>query len=543
MSNPSHDSASPLDRGERSERGEHRFPDDDLPEGAVVDGESLAKDIEESFDFVVVGSGASGAVAAYVLASAGHSVAIVEEGPWVKTREFGEDVLSAFRRLIRDSAMQAVEGRSFLPLLQGRCVGGSTVINSAIAWRTPDDVLDDWAVRFGLANTLSMRDLEPHFAALERDLSVRSVDDDVAGRNNALFLEHANARGYEASKMRRYDQGCRGSGRCLSGCPSAAKRGMSVTYVPASLARGARIFTSFRVDKIVRSHSRAAGVVAKSTSVGPLKTTACRLLLHARKGVLLAASTIQTPVILQRSGVRSAALGDHFQIHPGLALTAKFDTPVRMHFGATQGAESIHFRETHRFKLETISLPPELLAARIPGAGPELTRRLADYGQLAVWAAQVRARAQGTVRPAWGGGARVRLTLTEADIVATRAASATLAQLFFDAGAREVWPGIYGVPAILSSPDDVKRIAEGPLDPRAYSFIATHLFGAARMGPDPRSSTVGLNFGVHGTEGLYVVDSSLFPTNLGVNPQHSIMAIARLAATRIAERAASGLAA
>jgi len=122
-------------------------------------------------------------------------------------------------------------------------------------------------------------------------------------------------------------------------------------------------------------------------------------------------------------------------------------------------------------------------------------------------------------------------------------ACTVLAETFFAAGAREVWPGIFGVPSVLRSPDEVKHIAEGPLDPRAYSFIATHLFGAVRMGPDPRATAVGLDFATHEAERLYVVDSSVFPTNLGVNPQHSIMAVARLAASRIAETAASGVAA
>jgi choline dehydrogenase-like flavoprotein len=53
------------------------------------------------------------------------------------------------------------------------------------------------------------------------------------------------------------------------------------------------------------------------------------------------------------------------------------------------------------------------------------------------------------------------------------------------------------------------------------------------MGVDPRSSVVGPDFQTHEAAGLYVVDSSVFPTNLGVNPQHSIMAMSRLAATGI----------
>ena len=105
----------------------------------------------------------------------------------------------------------------------------------------------------------------------------------------------------------------------------------------------------------------------------------------------------------------------------------------------------------------------------------------------------------------------------------------------FAAGAREVYPGVHGMPSVLKSADDLKAYDSGSDDARAYNMIASHMFGAARMGPDPRTSVVGTDFQTHEVQGLYVVDSSVFPTNLGVNPQHTIMAMARLASTRVAE--------
>jgi choline dehydrogenase-like flavoprotein len=59
------------------------------------------------------------------------------------------------------------------------------------------------------------------------------------------------------------------------------------------------------------------------------------------------------------------------------------------------------------------------------------------------------------------------------------------------------------------------------------------------MGPDARASVVDCDFRVHGSDNLYVVDSSVFPTNLGVNPQHTIMALSRLAADKLALRLSS----
>ncbi len=519
------------------------FPDEDLPEGSVVDGESLTSDRDESFDYVVIGSGAGGAVAAHTLASAGYKVAIVEEGPWVKTRDFGEDVLTAFRSMMRDAGTQVMSGRSHIPLVQGRCVGGSTVVNSAIAWRLPEDVIDDWALRFGL-DDITMAALEPHFDALEEALNVRTAALDVLGRNNELFMENASRMGATPTLMRRYDKGCKGSGRCLTGCPSAAKQGMSVSYVPWALAKGARIFTSCRADKVDIQNGRAVGVIAHTSHrefVGGSKPVTVRL--RAARGVFVAASTVQTPNILHRSGIRSAILGRHFQAHPGVGVGGLFDEPINQHFGVTQAVETIDFRKTHRFKPETISMQPELAAVRIPGVGRELVERMGQYAHLAVWAVQVRARAEGTVRPGFGGSDKVQFTMGEQDMKAARLAVAMLTRMMFESGAREVWPGIYGVPYVMKSIDQVKAIDDAPLDPRCYSFVATHLFGAARMSRDERASVVGPDFATHAAERLFVVDSSVFPTNLGVNPQHSIMALSRLAATRVAERALSAVAA
>lgn len=507
------------------------FPDEGLPEGSVVDGAEATAGHEETFDFVVVGSGASGAVAAHVLASAGHSVAVVEEGPWLRTREVRDDVGSTFARVMRSNGMQVLGGRAFIPVLQGRCVGGSTLVNSAIAWRVPEDVLDDWAARFGLGDSLSPAALEPHYDALERDLGVKEVGPDILGENSRLFLEQARNQGFAAAPMRRYVRGCSGSGMCLTACPSGAKQGMSVTYVPWALhTRRTRLFTSTRVAKVEIRGARAVSVHARAETGHAVR-------LHARRAVILAASTVQTPNILRRSGVRGAALGRHFQAHPALAVAGAFDRRIDMAFGATQGAESLHFRKKERFKLETISLPPDLAAARIPGIGDELAERLSRLPHVALWAAVLRAEAEGTVREGFGGVDRVRYTMIDSDMRIARRAASVIALMLFEAGAKEVWPGVYGVPSVLRSIDDVALLEEGPLDPRAYGFIASHLFGAARMGPDRRSSVVDLDLRVHGVKGLFVVDSSVFPTNLGVNPQHTIMAVSRQAAFRLADGA------
>jgi choline dehydrogenase-like flavoprotein len=169
------------------------------------------------------------------------------------------------------------------------------------------------------------------------------------------------------------------------------------------------------------------------------------------------------------------------------------------------------------------------------GFGAAFQGKIADYGHSAVWGVQVRAEAEGRVLPG-PLGPRIAYTPARADMARLRRGARILCEMHLAAGALRVYPGVHGGPEVITSPDDLALMDDLPLDPRAWSLIASHLFGTCRMAPDPRDGVVGLDFAVHGVRGLWVVDASIFPTTPGVNPQHTIMALAMLAAERIADR-------
>lgn len=507
-----------------------RYPDDvaSLPVGCEVDGRVARRPIDDEVDFVIVGSGAAGATAAVTLAEAGFSVAIVEEGPWVRTREFQRDFYPALKQLWRAMGTHVASGRSLIPYMQGRCVGGTTVINSAIAWRAPSDVLDAWATRWGLGPEINERALDEHFSFLERELSVKSVDDRVLGGNSSTFALGAARLGIESHVIQRYDRGCDGSASCSNGCRTAKKQGMNITFVPRALAAGARIYHSAEVRKIEIRGTRATGVFAEMN--GPGGPHALRV--RARKGVIVAASTVQSPNILRRSGLRNKHIGLHFQAHPGVSVAARFKHEIRMDYGATQGFNSLELLKKNGIKLESLMLPPELGIARLPGLGAELMERFADYPRIAISAVVIKSEAEGQVSERFGNES-VRFSLTEKDMRNTLEGLELTTKILFEAGAEEVYPGAHGMPSVLRSADEASKWREGPADTRAYNMVMTHLFGATRMARDPREGVVDTRFQTHECEALYVVDSGVFPTNLGVNPQHTIMAMARLAASRL----------
>jgi choline dehydrogenase-like flavoprotein len=127
----------------------------------------------------------------------------------------------------------------------------------------------------------------------------------------------------------------------------------------------------------------------------------------------------------------------------------------------------------------------------------------------------------------------VRFTPLKDDMEKVRASVALMVRLFFAAGAREVSHGIHGLPPYFHSPEQAALIDRHPADPSHFHMLASHLFGTACAGIDPARSVVGPFLESHAIKDLFVMDASVFPTNLGVNPQHSIMALAFRAAERL----------
>lgn len=489
------------------------------------------KPVEVAADYVVVGSGAGGATAAVTLARGGASVALVEAGPWRDPPDYPSSTYGAMRDLFDDWGATITRGRAFWPVVQASVVGGTTVINCAICVRTPGDIFAQWEREHGVFGGGMADRVWRIQDDLERELCAELVPDAAAGRSNQLAMKGALAMAYDSHVMTRYAKGCTGSGQCLQGCKGLKKQSTNLNYVPEVLERGGDVISCAPVKRVVLEGRRAVGVAGVFRH--PItRAKGAAFLVRARKAVLVAASATHSPALLLRSGVKSKALGKFFRAHPGTGIFGVYDEPVDMNVGATQGWASTAFRVEPGLKLETLAIPPEMVAGRLPGGGVTLMERMREYRHIAMWVHAVRAESVGTVANGFGDKPVVRYTLDRADMERFRKGMAIVARTHFAAGARAIIPGVYGLPYKLG-PDDVALLEEGPLDPRCYVAILSHLFGGCVMGKDPERSVCDERGRVHGYEGLVIADASAIPTNLGVNPQHTIMALARLYAEEL----------
>lgn len=492
-------------------------------------------DLALDADVVVVGSGPGGAVVAKELAERGVDVVLLEEGPPFSLDDLEIDPALSMSRTMRESGLRATRG-TVMPTMQAICLGGGSLVNSAICVRAPEFVLDQWCEGYALKQT-TRADLDPHYEAVGRFLGIAPTPDAVQGQRNLLFRDGCNALGYSSEPIERNVRGCRGSGECFTGCRSRAKQSMDISYVPAAIRAGCRVYTSARVERVLAADDRAQGV--RGHFVAPFSGKRGHAFEVRARRVVLAAGCMATPVLLQKSddlANGSRQVGRNLRFHPGVAVAARFDHIVDPSFGATQGYQSLEFLRDG-YKLESLWAPAAVMAVRTPGFGHALKTKLADIPRSAFWDAigscnrstgEVRARRRGFVPS-------LRWRLDPQDVPILTRALHTLCEIAFAAGAVGVASGLRGVADEFVSREEAQVLRTRTFRPGDFLTGGNHAFCSTRMHGDPERGVVDELGRCHDVANLYITDTGVFPECPSVNPMWTGMALAHRTAGVIAE--------
>lgn len=474
-------------------------------------------------DVVVIGSGASGAVVAYELTRSGAKVVVLEAGPYYPSREFTEHLTTTVEAIYADGADQMNKAGD-LSILQGTCVGGSTVVNGAICFRTPDKVLQAWGREHGLDN-LSPDVLAPYFDRVEQSLGVHVNDPHEVNKNGRLLIEGANKLGIHAAPVARNIRHCALTGHCGAGCKTDRKQSMLVTYLPWASHHGAKILSGTRAEIIQMQGKRATGVQAVATdSRGQQKP------VEVRAGtVVVAAGAVQTPLLFQKNQLANSSglVGDKFACHPSVFMLAEHDQDVFGWVGATSSsyAGDIENPLESGYLLEATMLGPQTVAGTTEGGTGKdhvhFTENVKKYQSL------ITLIHDHNVGRVYLDGSRKRIDyqIDDRDFVSMQNAFKAAANVFFAAGAKRVFMPtnrrmtIESVHQVDSTIDGLRN------ESQFYRLFSYHPQGTMRMGRDPEKSVVAPNGRCHDLDNVYVTDASLFPTTLLVNPQMTVYAL------------------
>ncbi|HET9496449.1 MAG TPA: GMC family oxidoreductase [Chloroflexia bacterium] len=482
-------------------------------------------------DVVVVGSGAGGGVVAAELGEAGLDVIVLEEGGYHRSEEFTAEATAMARMLYRDGGGQVTIGTPSISYAEGRCVGGSTTVNGGMCWRTPEQVLERWA-REERVEAILPGQMERYFERVERFVSAAPQDPGTASRDQEILREGAERQGWRVVPNIRNQVHCGGCNNCAFGCPTGAKRSTLVSYIPRAMSFGVEVFADCRVERVTMRGKRAVGVSGYVVSEDGRRSSPFEV---RAKRVVLAASAIQTPALLLRSGVRSPSgrIGRNLTLHPSSVVIALFDEAVEGWKGVHQAYQVRQFQDEGLI-MAAVNLPPGLLAMAAGRYGRGLAEVMGQYNNIVSAGVLVEDTGAGRVSLLPNGQPIALYDLAERDAHTVVRGTALLSELLFAAGARRVIVPFEGVPDLLS-PDDAIRLRGMKIAPRDMDLSTVHVMGTARMGGDPVRHVCDSYGRVYDTEGLYVADASLFPSPIGINPMETIMALATRNAERILE--------
>ncbi|KAL1864624.1 hypothetical protein Plec18167_009689 [Paecilomyces lecythidis] len=516
-------------------------------------------------DVVVVGSGCGGGVAAKNLSETGHRVIVVDKSYHYGAKYFPMGQAEGFAHMLENAGSTTSDDGSTV-IVAGSTWGGGGTINWSASLQTQGYVRQEWA-----SNGL------PFFTSMDFQKSLDRVCDRMGvcsertphNRSNTTILDGARKLGYSAKAVPQntgnQEHHC---GHCMLGCASNVKQGPAASFLVDAANAGATFMEGFHVDRVfftdVNGQKVASGVEGTWTSRDSYlgvngKDAVKRKVIIKAKRVIVSSGTLNSPLLLQRSGLKNPHIGKHLYLHPVIMAGAVFDEDVRPWEGGILTTIVSDFENLdghgHGTRVEATCMLPVTFLPLFPWTdGLDYKMWAAKMRRMTSFICIDRERDAGRVfaDPA-DGRPRIDYTVSPFDLKHIQEGVIAAAKIAYAAGAKEYHLSYRGMPPFIrpdepktpDAPEDgindpafQKWISEfrrqTPLNPERSVFASAHQMGTCRMGSSPKKSVVDPDCQVWGTQGLYVIDASVFPSASGVNPMVTNMAIADWASRNIA---------
>ncbi|PWB31744.1 GMC family oxidoreductase [Pseudomonas sp. SDI] len=509
------------------------------------DASRLTADLQLETDIAIIGSGAGGATSAELLSQAGFRVLLIEEGPLKTSSDFHGLEDQAYASLYQEGIGRMSKDGA-ITILQGRAVGGTTLINWTSSFRTPPQTLQHWADVHNVQGH-SVADLAPWFERMEQRLGIAPWQM-PPNANNDVLRRGCEALGYSWQVIPRNVRGCWNLGYCGMGCPVNAKQSMLVTSIPATLEHGGELLYLARAERLEHNGEQIAALHCVAMDERCVQPSGQKIRVTARH-YILAGGGINSPGLLLRSNAPDphGRLGKRTFLHLVNFSAALFKDQVNPFYGAPQSIYSDYFQWRHgvtgrmAYKLEVPPLHPALASTLLGGFGSSNALRMEQLPNTHVMLALQRdgfhpQSSGGSVELRGDGSPVLDYPLSAYAWDGVRRAFQSMAEIQFAAGAEAVMP-LHGDGRYVGSLAEARQLIDGlSLELFRTRLGSAHVMGGCAMGEDPRQAVCDSLGRHHQLGNLSIHDGSLFPTSIGANPQLSVYGLTAKLADALGQR-------
>jgi choline dehydrogenase-like flavoprotein len=522
--------------------------------------DSAAKEIalkEGEIDYLIAGAGPAGSVLAHELRRGGKRVVLVERGSFTVPGAMETRLIDELKE--SNGTRTSADGSIFIK--NGMAVGGGSLVNVdlcfAPALPTVQFKINQWrsAGRIG-KDDFTKADLAKAYEWVKTAIGTRVLSESEINTNNHKLWD-----GALLSKLhpKLYDLNTYPPGK--SPYPVTDKRSASTELIlkalmdaenPLSMLPDAEVrrvlfdeggWKTRGVEVVIRPPAGGPGILADPNG---LRISAGELVTIRARHVILSAGSLGSPAILLRSKVPNGQIGRGAVMHASMPVFGKFDHTVDVLSGTQASVFVDDFLISRGYALESMSAEPLYGAIMAMGPAKYSLDMILSYRNLGGFGVMLidTPSPQNRVVLDGNGEPEIEYTLSEADKVRFRRGVAQAVRIMFRAGAKQVF--------LPTNEDILGRNTTGELKPLALTesrqadaveknlqFIpnrsivtSAHLQATNKLGASANDSVVSKDFKVWGTEGLYVVDGSIFPTSIGANPMQSIYTFAKIFADK-----------
>ncbi|MFM9372879.1 FAD-dependent oxidoreductase [Streptomyces sp. Da 82-17] len=513
----------------------------------------------EQTDVLVIGSGFGGAITAYHLAAGGAKVTVLERGPWLQSNEFEHDYKlgSSYTR-----AFDFTVGDG-MSVLGGNCVGGGSIVYFAAMPRAPRFVFERHGSigRRMWPGSIDRDTLDPWYDRVAESLNITKQEWNDVSYAGGLWAAACDHAGRTANPLPAAidNSKCVNCNFMMAGCRFEAKQSLTLNYLPAALAHGARIRPLHEVQRISRTDEGDYRVHYNVVDNDDYRVQIGSGTIEA-KIVVMAAGAGATPVILQRSeaelGRMPHAVGRYFSGNGERLNTAIINEDKAAELLGLDRGDGLAYAANAIGKGPTVASWD-----RLDGSLPEYSRYSLEQLYFPPGLGTILAQVPDDARPHWFGPGKKEIlkrwtswltifTMIEDDNEGVfgpppaTGNSHRISQQMLGRGSLSYDPTPNTWGAWKKSDAEVKEILEKdglakvmPWTNDLIGAYTVHPLASCRMGDDPNTSALDDRNELRGHPGIFVTDGSAVPGALTVNPAMTIAAVAERAVPNIVRAA------
>ena len=538
--------------------------------------------MQQSYDYVIIGSGFGGSVSAMRLREKGYSILVLEKGKRFKDKDFAKSNWQFWKYLwlpaLRAHGILQISILKGVMVLHGAGVGGGS-LGYANVLEIPTD--KTFATPAWNQNTQWGEVLRPHYETAKKMLGVArnpklwQADHILRQMADEICMGHT----FRATDVGAYfgeagvtvadpyfggegpaRAGCNHCGGCMVGCRYNAKNTLPKNYLYFAEKNGAEIKAEVEVVDVRRltidnGQSMVNGLssmvedaryeVAYQSSTSPFKR---KQTVYARN-VIFSAGVMGTMKLLlnlrdvKRSLPKLSGRLGHMVRTNSEALLGSVARKSDVNYSEGVSISSI-YNQDEITRVEPVRYPDgsslmRFLAAPLIDTDVSVPVRILKFlGWVLTHPIDF---AKALILPGWAHNVTILLVMQHADNRMRFRIGRSGFTLFRRGLVAEEEPGYEIHAQVMGSHELTRDFAErtngiplGSLGENLLGLPTTaHILGGAPIGKDATEGVVNENFEIHNYEGLYIIDGSIMPANPGVNPSLTITALAEYAMSKV----------